>query len=266
MKNRGHTGKYNRRKIQTPQGFIFEYRLFGRSLPKRTDGVRLGKLFRHVFFRHLSGTGHKPFSPHIKPWMRSAYFLHEDRDQDGRIERLILYFRNPPPAEMKSYAHTFERADHFHRYGWTFKLDFTGPLTEIKDSLLFGQSSTWNSYTPYFPRDRDCGRYDILQSVYRECKKMRLPEIAGYSVINGGIPLESIYHRVETKAFYSLFRKRYKHYPYGASIQICFERPIHGPLLLGYGRHIGAGLFCKGKELTLGTRWDIDCHYGFTIG
>lgn len=198
--------------------------------------------------------------------MQRAFFLHEDRDQDGLIEYIILYFRRTPPPNIETCTHTFPNSTPFRKQGWTLTLEHAGLVKDIKNSLVFGFSMAWNSYTPFFPRNRDCELHGILQAVDEECKRLGLPDIAGYDVVQGGIILQNLYERMETNKFYSPFRSRYTNYPYGASIQICFETAIQGPLLLGYGRHFGAGMFYETHQLTLGTRWDIESYYGLGIG
>lgn len=261
-----HNNRRQWRKPRQPRGYIVQYRLSGRTLPPRTQALRLGKLFRHTFFRHLSVSYENAITDPVENLMRRAFFLHEDRDQDGLIEYLLLYFRRPPLLDIEAYTHTFPTADPFKEQGWTLTLEHTGPAKDVRDSLVFRFSEVWNSYTPFFPRNRACGPHDILREIDKECKRSGLPEIAGDDVVRGGIILYDVYERIETNKFYSPFRRRYPHWPYGASIQICFEKGIRGPLLLGYGRHIGAGMFYEGDQLTLGTRWDIESHYGLGLG
>jgi CRISPR-associated protein Csb2 len=230
---------------------VARYALDAPVLPLVTDTVWVAEAMREAIqseYGELSGGGASPtFSGHDPAGGPAkghghARYLPLDEDGDRRLDHVTVVSTNG-----------FTRSDRKALAAVTYLLVGTErtkvrliplgmttlELARSGQVRLCDQGEVWESVTPFvlsrYPKKKSDSPIDQLR---REARQLGLPEIVNVE-------------RVEKSAqgFRWLeFRRWRRRGPApamtrGYGFRVRFERPIEGPLALGYGSHFGLGLF-----------------------
>jgi CRISPR-associated protein Csb2 len=156
------------------------------------------------------------------------YFLAEDANGDGRIDRLAVI---APHLVDRGVHPSRERLDELDRALDGFEVLRAGqagvlhlsPLWEPdEDDRVFGRGRVWISRTPYrstrHPHRKDDAEAAVREDILAECARRSLarPEVEVLGARGGGAAIQT---------------------------RLRFSAAVQGPILLGVGSHLGAGLF-----------------------
>jgi CRISPR-associated protein Csb2 len=244
--------------------------LAGRPLPRIEDAVKIGEVFRTAIMARMKGEIPAVISgreaggkPSHDPQHGHAFFLPEDHDCDGFIDHLVLYIRDGLPPEVASAldklrslwiaAHRrrdFDNPVEDGRMEWRLAVEGFGEPAEFAGSALLRPSAGWTSVSPYLRpwhmKSGDVAR-ETKEMVRKECRLRGLPlndvefersgrddricaaEIDGRSVLR--------FHRFRSR------RGLVQPDRSGSALHLAFEKPVCGPIALGFGCHYGLGLF-----------------------
>ena len=186
-----------------------------------------------------------------------AFFLPADDDRDGRLDRIVICARDG--FDERALA----ALDRLHRtpvwgYGgpdlrmtWlaTCRADDVGGL--VGESMRgraaqLGLARIWESHTPFvpprFPRKRGGHAADTVEAQARRMLAgLGLPAPATITPLAGeatpaGVPWERfLLRRQSGGGACGVVR--------GHGLRLVFDRPVSGPIALGYGAHQGLGQF-----------------------
>ena len=181
---------------------------------------------------------------------RHAYLLPLDLDEDGRIDHLIVH----AALGLDSVA---QRALRSVRRTWSKGLDADiivtcagfGSLPLLAKQLrtrsgqpvaVLGEARTWHSVTPFVPvRHTRRGRQTIEEQVKAECEIRGLPAPLSVAVMSR--------EELVRRRLVQFVRRRRpgKPQPPGDcafGLRLRFEKPVAGPLAIGYASHYGLGI------------------------
>ncbi len=196
--------------------------------------------------------------PSRDPRHRHAFFLPEDADGDGFLDHIVIHaaggFSNQAINAMSRISKLWGAGGH-HIFlaflGVGTAEEFGGPYPEQTPLLL--QADTWESVTPYIPaghlKVKKMNRRDpaaLLAALEREVRRelskrgQPLPARVEYA------PWPRIRGRKMSWLTFRTQRKkgggqRGDNGCFG--LRLIFDRPVSGPLAIGYGAHFGLGLF-----------------------
>lgn len=244
--------------------------LAGRPLPRIEDAVKIGEVFRAAIMARIRGEIPATISgreadgkPSHDPQHGHAFFLPEDHDCDGFIDHLVLYIRDGLPPEVASAldnlrtlwiaAHRrrdFDDPLDAGRMEWRLALEGFGDPAEFADSPLLRRSADWTNITPYLRpwhmKSKNVAS-ETMEMARRECRLRGLP-VKDVEFARSG--REDSIHGAEVRGrsvlrFHRFRSRRGLVQPdrAGSSLYLAFERPICGPIALGFGCHYGLGLF-----------------------
>jgi CRISPR-associated protein Csb2 len=173
---------------------------------------------------------------------RHAFYLPEDADGDGWIDHLVVHAeaglepRTLTALGLLTHLVVAEVAEMWAGDGRLMRGGGTLP----------GAARWWVSATPYLPpRHRKKGAA-VEDQVRLECAWRGLPaprrteELPGAATASGLLPA-SAFERYRSRL--SGGPPPRPPHPQGWFFAVEFDRPITGPLALGYGCHFGLGLF-----------------------
>jgi CRISPR-associated protein Csb2 len=224
-----------------------QFVVMGKPLPRVEDSVRIGELFRVAVMsqakRWLGEQGIPAiFSGHGLPGDNRhghAFFLPWDSDADGRIDRVVLHVPLGMETQQRQMVETLRRLWSRDGGEWRLALESVGQGTGCP---LLSASGEWQSITPYLYPWHCKKALRIEDQIRRECRERGLPEpqrLERLSSISVGPqqrrPIQ--FHR---------FRgRRGLNQPdrLGSFWRIGFDRPVVGPMAIGFGCHFGLGLF-----------------------
>jgi CRISPR-associated protein Csb2 len=131
--------------------------------------------------------------------------------------------------------------------------DLPQPLSAGANALLGppGGSCTWRSYSPFVPPRhlKRGGRNALEGQVAEELACRGLPS-ASVEILPWGDETRFMRHAVRSRHLPA----RQPAIDVGFALQLRFDRPVIGPISLGYGCHFGLGLFLT--AYTGGSRGD----------
>lgn len=251
---------------------IFRYSLSGKPLPLIKETLLYGEVARKavmaIYGRQFNSGSSSVFSGKspdgdILKGHRHSHFLFSDENGDGRLDHLTIYapagftqkeittlasLREINPGENKAEVKTILLG-----YGKTNEL--------FGDLELVGPSKKWVSATPFvlgrFPKYYRTGKPKINNNgmqidgpedqirrewaLRQEASKEDLPDLKAVSFI----PNCQLKGRSIPWGSFRFFRRRGG--PPGPGLvygfELEFDRPVMGPIALGYGCHFGLGLF-----------------------
>lgn len=246
---------------------LMRFAVSGKPLPLLTDAIRFGELARMAVMS-VYGKGH---GGHVPPVLsghdldnqhQHAFFLPEDRDQDGRIDHLALWV----PAGLDAEAvRTVMQGLRLFRKRSERELDLvlTGHWTAPELAAGGGHtglSSVWESETPYVltrhPKRYRTGEPKVTErgeqrdgpedQIRREWALRRqvdtsLPELLAVE--------RSAHLERQGRIIPWLQFRRWRERGSGSStglaygLRLRFASPVRGPLAFGYARHFGLGQF-----------------------
>jgi CRISPR-associated protein Csb2 len=244
--------------------------LAGRPLPRIEDAVKIGEVFRAAIMARMRGEIPAAISgreadgkPSHDPQHGHAFFLPEDHDHDGFIDHLVLYIRDGLPPEVASALdnlrslwiaahrrHDPEDQVEDGRIEWRLALEGFGDPAEFAHSPLLRPSVDWTSVTPYLrPWHLKSNKValETVEMVRRECRLRGLP-VKDVEFARRGREDSTRGSEVRCRSVLRFHRFRSRRGLVqpdrtGAALYLAFERPICGPIALGFGCHYGLGLF-----------------------
>lgn len=256
--------------------------LAGRPPPRIEDAVKIGEIFRLALIAKIARTGasvpatisgrDEAGQALRDPAHRHAFFLPEDHGRHGSIDHLVLYARDglersvrraiedlrrlwlAEPSPRRSGDGAPENDDEEKgRREWRVALEGFGHPSSFPDSNLLRCSKMWVSATPYLrpwhakliPAEAETERM-----AEEECRRRGFPiEKAVFDPepegIDFGRSITVAGARRNVLHFHRFRGRRGLVQPdrSGAALQLTFEKPVCGPMALGFGCHFGLGLF-----------------------
>ena len=226
------------------------FMLLGKPLPRVEDTLRIGELIRMATMSRCKNT----FGEAQVPWMFSghnlphnqrlhqhAFYLPWDSNNDGKLDRVLVHV----PAGMKPSQQGVLTQLHklFSRGGseWHLVVEAIGDTHQVAPKLM-QPSNTWVSVTPYLHPWHRKTSLNVVDQIRRECMQRGLPELVMMQ------PLEAIEVAGRTRRpvhFHRFRQRRGLMQPdrHGSFWKLTFEKPVNGPLALGFACHFGLGLF-----------------------
>lgn len=219
-------------------------------LPLLTDAVKIGERLRYAAMRKAddqsSADGDIPsvLSGHNMPKdnrHQHAFYLPEDADGDGRIDRLVVHAEEGLDSTALSALAGVRRLWVDEGSEWRVLFEEFGAAKVFAAHPYLGQSRRWSSVTPYLhPWYRKNGFMHVEQ-LQRECRARGLPEPEAErieAVTVHGRELRPVhFHRFRSRKGLSQPDTR------GSFWRLTFPAPVRGPIALGFGCHQGLGIF-----------------------
>lgn len=187
---------------------------------------------------------HGPDEPGEAKWTHDhAFILPEDADGDGAIDHICVSARmGLDPAALRLLVHT-DRVVLSNGLWLELMLEGSGGLECARHS---GPATTWVSRTPYVPPN-DRPRFDAKDAARQLKYEIGKRGLAGKLVAPPKLATRlEIGGRTMAPADFQLELDGGKSLPKGAEpcfFEIVFDRPVSGPLALGWGCHTGLGQF-----------------------
>ncbi|GIU94713.1 MAG: hypothetical protein KatS3mg012_1170 [Gaiellaceae bacterium] len=193
---------------------------------------------------------------------RHAHFipLSLDARNRGRIDHVLVY------APM-GFGQAAQRALRRLRKTWTKGTeDIAVTLVGMGELASFraiggvslpelGRGTTWESRTPFVPPRflKSRGKDSLDGQVRAELRHRELPDLVASPVITP--PTDASEAGLQARWFRHFVRTRQSRKAPGPPpglfrLTLTFERPVEGPLCLGWGCHYGLGLFVTGRQRT----------------
>lgn len=242
--------------MTTPSNNDHALPMVRRTLPQaeRLHGAFAGQSLKMGFGCHVL-TGCDEEHRRLKGPHEHAHVLPLDLDMDGHIDHVLLWARCGLDAAAQQAVKAIRRT---YAKGVVDPLRLAvvgaGGLEDVRALPdVYGASMgavlgpengarTWVSLTPFVaPRYlKKSGRNTLAGQVAAELVSRGLPEPQRVQVFEPGRYPEFLHHR--------LFIRRRQKNPqppadYGYTLYLHFERPVSGPICLGYASHFGLGLF-----------------------
>jgi CRISPR-associated protein Csb2 len=195
---------------------------------------------------------------------RHAHFLPLSLDgrNRGRVDHVLLH---APMGFGRTAQHALRRL----RKTWAKGIDdIAVTLVGMGDLASFrtvagvplpelGRSATWVSLTPFIPPRflKPRGKHSLDGQVRAELRHRHLPDLVVAPVVT--LPSEGSEAGLQARWFRHFIRSRQNSRAPGPPpglfrLTLTFERPVEGPLCLGWGCHFGLGLFVQTGEVMTG--------------
>lgn len=277
---RRQTRPVSRRLPGVPE--VARFVLAGRPRPRVEETLKIAEIARWALLRSEDGVqtplellGRNANGPlRDDPEHAHAFYLPEDADGDGAIDHLIVYCRKGFSDEARRRLDRLNRLWLAHgrpdqegdrgRKEWRLALEDIAAQAAFESSPLLGRACVWTSVTPYlknrFDKRRPIG-FDALVDSYRSQIALEWqrrfsdePSPAVSPLTDSG-PRQRFATRLEPAGVvrspldFSRTRSR-RGGPQpdaaGGFFKLTFNRPMDGPIALGWGCHFGLGLFSSG--------------------
>jgi CRISPR-associated protein Csb2 len=227
--------------------------------PPITRAIAVGDCVRRALVAHSDA--HPTFVGQMDGAPRTghghAFFLPSDDDGDGRLDRIVICARDGFDERALGALERLHREPVWGyggpdlRLTWlaTCRADDVGGL--VGESMRgraaqLGLARIWESHTPFvpprFPRKRGGRAADTVEAQARRMIAwLGLPAPATITPLAGedtpaGVPWERfLLRRQSGGGACGLVR--------GHGLRLVFDRPVRGPIALGYGAHQGLGQF-----------------------
>ncbi len=254
---------------ETRRAKAVRYALSSRVLPSITDALSVGERARQYLMgmagRRNEGRVPEVFSGKtaegnpLKKNHAHAYYLSESNDSASEISHLSIYSRKGFSAEEIDVLLSLRGI--WGRDGYDIKLipldagdpeAFGGGMDKPGESPIFACSAVWESLTPFYPTRHMKNSKNTVSSLvnhYQDEVRKHLaysghPAPLKITVLSDrGIRLHG--HLVPFNKFNTRRKvagQRRVRMP-AAAVRIEFEKPVRGPIALGYGCHFGLGAF-----------------------
>lgn len=248
---------------------VARFVLAGRPPPRIEDTVKIAEIMRAATMSMcskvpsvISGRGEdgKPLSDDHHG---HAFWLPEDADQDGEIDHIVVYAadsfgegaRRGLDRVTRLWLDRSRRVSNDEdetadsgRKEWRLALEgFGEPADFAAVSTLLRRSTHWQSVTPYLMPWYEKKSLGWQDQIRRELSARGLPEPQTISdkeeiCLNGRKRRPIHFHRFRSR------RGLRQPDALGRFVELTFERPVCGPLALGFGCHFGLGLFRSQPE------------------
>jgi CRISPR-associated protein Csb2 len=227
--------------IATAASFI----LVGKPAPRVEDALRIGELMRSAIMKQF-GEQRAPsiFSGHDMPEGNRhghAFYLPWDSNGDGYLDRLLVHVPDGMTAEQQRIVGRVKKLWNNDGSEWRLVLENIGGA-DIANALT-GQSTVWESVTPYLHPWHIKKRLRVEDQLRRECQERGLPEP---TILEPFDELEVGKGRKRRPIHFRRFRSRRglaQPDRLGGFWRLTFASPVQGPLALGFACHFGLGLF-----------------------
>lgn len=234
-----------------PGAMVARFSLLDPPLPPVEETLRVGEYIRQAVMSlagKVLGRDKIPsvLSGHDLPAGNRhshAFYLPEDTDGDGRIDRFTVYVPGGINQECHRVLVRLTRLWNRGGQKWQAVLETVSDTNSLAGlSALFGRGEGWTSVTPYLHPWHAKKNFTVEAQLRRECRERGLPEIRQFTrlptVRIGARELQAIhFHRFRSK------RGLVQPDTRGSFWRVEFAEPIQGPLALGFGCHFGLGLF-----------------------
>ena len=221
----------------------------GRPLPRVEETLCIGELMRMAVMsqaKRVCGEDKIPpvFSGHDMPEgsrHRHAFYLPWDANQDGRIDRVLLYVPDGMRSEGRRIVEGMRKLWSRDGGEWRLVLESIGG-SDIGHALT-QPSRVWESVTPYLHPWHVKRHFDVAAQIKRECRERGLPEPA---MLEPFAEVKVGKDRKRRPIHYRRFRSRQgptQPDRLGSFWHLTFPEPVRGPLALGFACHFGLGLF-----------------------
>ncbi|MBL8660023.1 MAG: type I-U CRISPR-associated protein Cas5/Cas6 [Rhodospirillales bacterium] len=269
---------------------VARFVLAGRPRPRVEESLKIAEIARWALIRSEDGVqtppellGRDANGPlRDDPEHAHAFYLPEDADGDGAIDHLIVYCRKGFSDEARRRLDRLNRLWLAHgrpdedgdrgRKEWRLALEDIAAKASFDSSPLLGRACVWTSVTPYlksrFDKRRPIG-FDALVDSYRSQIALewrrRFPAEPSPTVspLTDSMPCQRFAARLEPAgvvrsplAFNRTRSRRGGPQPdaAGGLFKLTFDRPVDGPIAIGWGCHFGLGLFtCRWHESEMTT-------------
>lgn len=233
--------------IAAPQGFRWKVTPAG---PPMTAALIVGEAVRAAVYRQAQPHGLLPlpdwFHGMDDPAHSHAMWLSEDADRDGRIDHVTLFCANGLPRRLLPVLAA--GADLWLGRHGTFRLEpsWMGRPEEID---RYGPAREWESVTPYLTPRWRASRKGAIDRERERAPSQVIGEIEGRGLgrvlaIHAAAAVPCGLELVDAAHFTTETPRRR---PPGdarpLALRLLFDRPVQGPLALGFGAHFGLGLF-----------------------
>lgn len=198
--------------------------------------------------KEVSGT---PLTGH-----RHAFTLPCDDDNDGRLDHLIVYSRDGfGEREVLALTRLRRLWQHKSMPDLFPVLVGLGSLKELVENSgtpkphCLISSNCWESCTPFMltRHPKRNGKESPEEQLKRELANQGFPAPTKMEGMAGGVKTG---RRLIRWSEFARVRRQGQSRPavnYGYGFRLFFEKPVQGPIVLGYGAHFGLGLFKKGE-------------------
>lgn len=231
---------------------VARFELDSAVLPRLTNALALGDRMRQALIKWSDGlwifsgrdaTG-APMRGH-----HHAFYLPADDDGDGRLDHITVYCRDGFPAEAVSALERIRRLWGASGHEIRVVLVRLGRVDEVCETPSLpqlGPARTWQSHTPFVLPRHVKRRGDVVlerpEDQLTAClDELGLPtpttiEPTAAAQANPSIPWHR-FLRIRQRGGGSFGSPR------GFGFRLQFERPVCGPIAVGYGAHQGLGQF-----------------------
>jgi CRISPR-associated protein Csb2 len=254
----GPTGQAQARVLPSPPVTTFRFALYGKPLPRIEDAVRVGECLRRAVMSRakkecgeaaipVAISGHGPAN---SQGHTHAFWLAEDADGDGYIDHLLVHvpagLSGKPREAVASLRRLWEREGQ----EWQVLLEGAGEAARFASASRLCQTGRiFTSVTPYLMPWYTKPRFGLPEQIRRECRARGLSE----PIAIDHLPHLHIQGRDLTPLHFHRFRSKRgltQPDPCGAFLRLTFDRPVQGPLALGFGCHFGLGQFAPSTAPT----------------
>jgi CRISPR-associated protein Csb2 len=227
--------------------------------PAITRTIAVGDCVRGALVAHSDG--HPTFLGRMDGEPRTghghAFFLPADDDGDGRLDRIVICARDGFDERALGALERLHRAPVWGYGGPDLRMTWLATCRAEDVGGLVGESMhgraaqlglarIWESHTPFvpprFPRKHGGRAADTVEAQARRMiAGLGLPAPATITPLAGeetpaGVPWERfLLRRQRGGGACGLVR--------GHGLRLVFDRPVRGPIALGYGAHQGLGQF-----------------------
>lgn len=229
-----------------PQGFRWKVAPAG---PPMTAALMVGEAVRAAVYRQAEPHGLLPlpewFHGMDDPAHSHAMWLSEDADRDGRIDHVTLFCANGLPGRLLPVLAA--GADLWFGGLGAFRLEPSW-MGRPEETDRYGPARQWESVTPYLTPRWHASRRGAADRERERAPHQIVGEIEGRGIgrvleIHAAPALPCGLELVDAARFITDTPKRR---PPGdakpLALRLVFDRPVRGPLALGFGAHFGLGL------------------------
>lgn len=235
-------------KLRPPVATTASFILVGKPLPRVEDSLHIGELVRMAVMgqaKRIFGEDNIPsiFSGHGLPRgnrHQHAFYLPWDSNGDGRLDRILVHVPAGMDAMQQQIFAKLRRIWSYSGSKWRLALEGLGKAEA--GCALTGESTVWESATPYMHPWHTKKRFGIEDQIRRECEERHLP------APNNMTALEQV--DVGSRKRHPIHFKRFRNRKgltqpdrQGSFWRLTFPEPLRGPLALGFACHFGLGLF-----------------------
>jgi CRISPR-associated protein Csb2 len=219
-------------------------------LPRIVDAVKIGEALRASVMSHADrqsaeeGTIPPELSGHDMPEDNRhdhAFYLPHDADGDGRIDRIVVHADAGLGERAMKALCAVRRLWIDGGSEWRILLEDFGHRSEFSAHPYLRRSRVWQSFTPYLhPWYRKKG-FMHLEQIRRECRERGLPEPDGERLEG----IEVTGRELRAVHFHRFRGRKGLRQPdtRGSLWRLVFPEPVPGPIALGFGCHLGLGIF-----------------------